>query len=159
MVSGLVLNFVPDGAAAVHEMKRVTRAGGILAGYVWDYAGKMEFLRAFWDAALAIDPGARGLDEGVRFPLCREEALRALFESASLLEVEARAIDVPTPFASFDELWRPFLGGQGPAPTYVASLSDASRERLRQELRGRVPIAADGSIALTARVWAVRGKL
>jgi SAM-dependent methyltransferase len=159
VVSGLVLNFVPDRAAALHEMKRVTRPGGVIAGYVWDYAGKMEFLRAFWDVVTEIDGGARVLDEAVRFPLCGAEPLRALFESGSLVDVAVKAIDIPTPFASFDELWEPFLGGQGPAPTYVASLTPENRERLRERLRLALPIAADGSIALMARAWAGRGKL
>lgn len=159
VVSGLVLNFIPDRGAALHEMKRVTRAGGTIAGYVWDYAGKMEFLRAFWDVVTEIDRNALPLDEAVRFPLCGAGPLRKMFESGALGEVEVKAIDVPTPFASFDELWAPFLGGQGPAPTYVASLSAEDRERLRQRFRLALPIAADGSISLMARAWAVRGKL
>lgn len=51
VVSGLVLNFVPEPARAVAEMKRVARPGGTVAAYVWDYAGKMELMRYFWDAA------------------------------------------------------------------------------------------------------------
>ncbi len=103
VVSGLVLNFVPDPRAALVEMARVARPGGTLAAYVWDYAGKMELMRAFWDAAAALDPAARALDEGVRFPLCRPEALAQLFSSAGLQEVATTALDVPTPFASFDD--------------------------------------------------------
>ncbi|HEV8479264.1 MAG TPA: class I SAM-dependent methyltransferase [Candidatus Eisenbacteria bacterium] len=159
VVSGLVLNFVPDRAAALQEMKRVTRPGGTIAGYVWDYAGKMEFLRAFWDVAGEVDPVARDLDEATRFPLCGAEPLRAMFESGALADVDVRPIDIPTPFASFDELWQPFLGGQGPAPTYVASLSPQDRERLRERLRLALPVAPDGSISLMARAWAARGKL
>src|SRR5207342_927963 len=50
VVSGLVLNFVPDPALAVREMARVVRPGGRVAAYVWDYAGRMELIRHFWDA-------------------------------------------------------------------------------------------------------------
>src|SRR5262249_31181520 len=81
-VSGLVLNFVPDHLAALSEMARVTVNGGTIAAYVWDYAGRMDLLRIFWDAAVASDPGAARMDEGTRFPLCRPEALRELFASA-----------------------------------------------------------------------------
>ncbi len=36
-VSGLALNFVPDAGRALAEMKRVTRTGGCVAAYLWDY--------------------------------------------------------------------------------------------------------------------------
>jgi SAM-dependent methyltransferase len=157
VVSGLVLNFVPDQRAALSEMARVTAGGGTIGAYVWDYAGKMELMRLFWDAAVEVDPGAARLDEGIRFPLCRPEALRELFADARLDDVQVTAIDIPTPFADFDDYWRPFLGGQGPAPAYAMSLDEAMRGRLRDRLRARVPVEADGSIALTARAWAVRG--
>lgn len=156
VVSGLVLNFVGDPQAALREMARVAGSAGVIAAYVWDYAGKMELMRYFWDAAAALDPQAAKLDEGVRFPLCRPDALEKLFAGAGLQGVALQSIDVPTPFSNFDDYWRPFLGGQGPAPAYAMSLGDAARERLRDLLRRRIPAAADGSIALTARAWAVR---
>ena len=153
-VSGLVLNFVPDPPAGVAEMARVTRGGGVIGGYVWDYAGKMELMRYFWDAAVALDPQAAKLDEGPRFPLCKPEALTALFEQAGLSEVKVTAIDVPTPFTNFEDYWRPFLGGQGPAPAYAMSLDEPRRERLRERIRGHIPVQPDGSISLVARAWA-----
>jgi SAM-dependent methyltransferase len=156
-VAALVLNFVPDGGAALREMSRVTVAGGTIAAYVWDYAGKMELMRHFWDAVVELDPGAAKLDEGIRFPLCRPEALNGLFTNAGLRDVAVTAIDIPTPFASFEEYWRPFLGGQGPAPAYAMALDEPARARLRDRIRERMPRQPDGSIALTARAWAVRG--
>jgi len=156
VVSGLVLNFVADQRAALAEMARVTGKGGTVAAYVWDYAGKMELMRYFWDAAVELDPNAAALDEGVRFPVCRAQALEQLFAAAGLTSIEVTAIDVPTLFADFDDYWGPFLGGQGPAPAYAMSLDEAARARLRDRLRARVPAAADGSIALTARAWAIR---
>jgi len=157
VVSGLVLNFVPDPRAALAEMSRVARGGGTIAAYVWDYAGKMQLMRFFWDAAVELDAGAAKMDEGLRFPLCRAEALSALFAGAGLRSVETAAIDVPTPFADFDDYWQPFLGGQGPAPAYAMSLDEAARTRLREAIRARLPARTDGSIALIARAWAVRG--
>ena len=157
-VSGLVLNFVPDPAQAVREMARVTRPGGRVAAYVWDYAEGMELIRRFWDAAAALDPAAAALDEGRRFPLCRPEPLAGLLRDAGLAEVEARPLRVPTVFRDFDDYWTPFLGGQGPAPGYAMSLDEPGRAALREALRARLPAAADGSIALTARAWAVAGR-
>lgn len=156
VVSGLMLNFVPEQGAALAEMARVTARGGIIAAYVWDYAEKMELLRFFWGAAVELDPAAASLDEGTRFPLCRPEALVRLFESAGLIGAEATGIETPTRFASCDDFWRPFLGGQGPAPAYVASLDALARTRLRDRIRERLPVQSDGSIVLTARAWAVR---
>lgn len=157
VVSGLVINFVPDPAAALGEMKRVAGRGGTIAAYVWDYAGRMELMRYFWDAAVALDPSAASLDEGERFPLCRPEALEALFAGAGLSGVAAQPIDVATRFIDFDDYWQPFLGGQGPAPAYVSTLDDERRARLRERLRAQVPASQDGSIDLVARAWAVRG--
>jgi SAM-dependent methyltransferase len=156
-VSGLVLNFIPTPAKMVGQAVAALRPGGLLGMYVWDYAGKMEMLRYFWDAAASIDPAAAGLDEGCRFPVCRPEQLRALFSAAGLADVAVEAIDVSTTFADFDEYWRPFLGGQGPAPAYAASLSGESRSRLRDQLQRTLPTQADGSIRLVARAWAARG--
>ena len=156
VVSGLVLNFVPDPRAALAEMKRVTRKGGTIAAYVWDYAGKMELMRYFWDAAIELDPDAAKFDEGIRFPLCRPEPLEKLFADAGLEGVEVKPINIPTRFETFDEYWQPFLGGQGPAPAYAMSLDQTARARLRDRIRERVPIEANGSIELTARAWATR---
>jgi SAM-dependent methyltransferase len=158
VVSGLVLNFVPDQRAALLEMARVTGNGGTIAAYVWDYAGKMELMRYFWDVAGELDPDAAKMDEGVRFPLCRPAALEDLFASAGLKEVEVRAIDIPTLFASFDDYWQPFLGGQGPAPAYAMSLAETARARLRDRIRKRLPTEPNGSISLTARAWAARAR-
>jgi len=159
VVSGLVLNFVADQRAALAEMSRVAVKGGTIAAYVWDYAGKMELMRFFWDAAVGLDANAAEMDEGVRFPSCRPEALAAQFAEAALTEVEVAAIEIPTRFADFDDYWRPFLGGQGPAPAYAMSLEEAKRARLRDRIRSRIPVEADGSISLTARAWAVRGSV
>jgi len=159
VVSALVLNFVPDPRAALTEMARVTKGSGTIAAYVWDYSGKMELMRFFWDAAVEFDPEAAKLDEGARFPLCRPEALEALFAGAGLRGVAVRPIDIPTPFASFDEYWQPFLGGQGPAPAYAMSLDETARARLRDRIKERIPTAANGSISLIARAWAVRASV
>ncbi|HEY9351119.1 MAG TPA: hypothetical protein VIP75_10535, partial [Acidothermales bacterium] len=58
----------------------------------------------------------------------------------------------------FDDYWTPFLGGQGPAPTYTVSLDEERRAAVREALRARLPIEADGTIHLIARAWAVRGR-
>jgi len=159
VVSGLVLNFVPDANRAAGEMTRVARSGGMVAAYVWDYSGRMELMRHFWDAAAELDPVARELDEGRRFrDFERPDNLERLFRDAGQEDVESRAIDVPTTFRNFEDYWKPFLGGQGPAPAYAMSLGEAERDRVRTLLRQRLPAAPDGTISLVARAWAVRGR-
>ena len=157
VVSGLVLNFVANPVLAVGEMRRVSGPGGMAAAYVWDYADGMEFLRRFWDVATELDPGASELEQSRRFPICRPEPLRELFAGAGLASVTVTAIEVPTTFGDFDDYWQPFLGGQGPAPTYVAALTDEKRDRLEDRLRLQLPRETDGSIHLRARAWAVKG--
>jgi len=155
IVSSLVLNFVPEPKSAVESMRQRLRPGGAVAACVWDYAEGVEFLRRFWDEAAASDPAAAAHDEGRRFPICSGEALTSLFHAAGLDHVEVAMLEIPTDFANFDDYWRPFLGGTGPAPTYVASLDPARREALRKRLERR--LGADGPIRLRARAWAIRG--
>ncbi len=159
VVSGLVINFVPipDQLKAAREMVRTARVGGAVAAYVWDYAGEMQLMQHFWAAAVALDPAARDLDERTRFPLCHPDNLTSLFRKAGLSSIETRAIDVPTIFRDFDDYWTPFLGGQGPAPTYTLSLDESHRTALRDAVRASLPIQPDGSIHLIARALAVRG--
>jgi SAM-dependent methyltransferase len=154
-ISGLVLNFVPQPIQMVREMARVTRPGGRVAVYVWDYAGKMQFMRHFWNAAVALEPTANDLDEGRRFPINQPEALSQLFQDAGLKDIDVKPIDINTDFRDFDDYWSPFLGGQGPAPTYLMSLTEEKRAALRERINASLPVAIDGSIPLVARAWAV----
>jgi ubiquinone/menaquinone biosynthesis C-methylase UbiE len=158
LVSGLVLNFLPDRPAALAEWLRVLCPGGILGCYVWDYAGEMQLMRHLWDAATALDPAAAELDEGHRSAFCRPEPLRRLAEEAGFAGVRVEAIDVPTVFGDFDDYWTPFLAGTGPAPAYVSGLAPENRERLRALLDQRLPRQPDGTIALVARAWVLRGR-
>lgn len=159
VVSGLALNFVPDALAALGEMARAAGPGGRVAVYVWDYAGKMEMLRYFWDAAVALNPAAAHLDEGSRFPLCQPAALEAVFNRAGLQAIAQTALDVSTNFHDFNDFWRPFLGQQGPAPGYVKSLAAGQRATLKQQLQKMLPVQPDGSISLVARAWAIHGQV
>ncbi|MBB4752585.1 class I SAM-dependent methyltransferase [Actinoplanes lobatus] len=159
VVSGLALNFIPDPGAAVAEFARVAAPGAVVAAYVWDYADGMRMMRYFWDAARDTDPAAAEADEAPRFPICHPDALRAAWTVAGLRDVTTRAVEIPTVFADFDDYWHPFLGGQGPAPAYLARQHPAQRERIRRLLDERLPRTDGGEIALTAAAWAVRGRI
>jgi SAM-dependent methyltransferase len=157
VASLLALNFFPKPADAVAEMRRIAAANGFVSACVWDYAGRMEFLRRFWDSAAAVDAAAAELDEGRRFPICRPDALESLFRSGGLTDVVCDSIEIPTRFSSFADFWGPFLGGTGPAPSFVASLDNSRREALATRLERSLPREPDGAIPLVARAWVVRG--
>ena len=157
IASALVLNFVPDRIRALKEMRRVAREGSRIGFYVWDYpGGGIEFMRAFWNAATDLDPKAIELTEGRRFPFCTPDGLATLAAHGGLQDVEVIAIEVPTLFAVFDDYWRPFTLGAGPASGYCMSLDPAARETLRQRLSDSLPRRGDDAISLSARAWAVR---
>lgn len=157
IVSGLVLNFLPDPAKAMASLCARLASDGVLAAYVWDYSDGMEFLRSFWEEAAALDPRAAGLDEGRRFPLCQAQALESLFREAGLERVATDSLEIATDFADFEDYWKPFLSGTGPAPSYVMSLEPATRDALKAKLEQRLSAARDG-LRLRARAWAVRGQ-
>ena len=157
VVSGLVLNFVPDRGRALAEMRRVLRPDGCAGFYVWDYpGGGIEFMRAFWNAASALDPAAAALGEGRRFPFCTPEGLASLVEDAGLAFAGSTAIEEEAVFRDFDDFWRPFTLGAGPAPGYCASLEPAARDGLRQRLEADLPRQPDGSIRTGLRAWALK---
>ena len=157
VVSGIVLNFVPQPEVAISEMLRVTKPGGQIGIFLWDYADGMEMLRYFWDAAVELDKSAEEFDEGIRFPLCQEGQLESLVRKVGLMQVEATPIEVTTVFQNFDDYWMPFLGNVGPAPSYYMSLKQTDRQKLEDKLRESLPIDDNGSISLVARAWAVKG--
>jgi SAM-dependent methyltransferase len=157
VVGGLVLNFVPDVGAALAELRRVLRTGGRAGAYVWDYAERMEPIRRFFDAARTVDAAAAEADEGARFAICRPGPLGDAVREAGFADVAVREIEVPADYADFDRFWTPFLSGVGAAPRYLVGLEDAAQVAIRERLRATLPTAADGSIHLVARAWAVRG--
>jgi len=158
VVSGLMLNAVPDQRATLAEFVRVTRPGGVVATYLWDFDGEMQVLRYFWQAANELDPAADAAsDDDEAFAICKPDRLKAAFEEAGLGGVEVRALDVPAHFRDFDDYWAPLQQGHAPSQEHVASLSAEQRDRLREHLRAKLPVTTDGSIDLVARAWAAKG--
>lgn len=156
-VAGLVLNFLPSPEQGVGNMVRAVKSGGIVAAYVWDYSGKMEMMRHFWEAAGQVDPVAKEMEAGQRFERWTPENMRSLFEAAMLNAVGVMPIDVPTRFQDFDDYWMPFQAAQGSVSKYLRSISDDTRSAIRDQLKRQLPIQADGTISLIARAWAVKG--
>ena len=107
--------------------------------------------------SLVENAAAAELDEGRRFPICNPDSLTALLAGAGLRNVSVTSLEIPTPFRDFGDFWTPFLRGTGPAPAYVASLSEAQRSALRERLASRLKAEIAGGIRLRARAWGVRG--
>jgi ubiquinone/menaquinone biosynthesis C-methylase UbiE len=157
VVSGIMLNFVPQPEAAIAEMIRVAKPDGTIGIFVWDYSNGMEMLRYFWDTAVELDIKAREYDEGVRFPLCHEGELESLVKGFNLKKVSAVPLEETIRFKNFNDYWLPFLGRVGPAPSYVMNLREKDRQKLENRLREILPVDKDGSISLMIRAWAVKG--
>jgi ubiquinone/menaquinone biosynthesis C-methylase UbiE len=157
VVSGLMLNVVPDQEKALSELVRAAKPGGTVGAYVWDFDGEMQMLRYFWSAALALDPDADRDRDASGFEICKPDRLSQAFQDAGLRDVHVINIDAPTTFRDFEDYWTPFLRGGAPAQTHVASLDEAKRRRLQDKIQASLPIATDGSIRLIARAWAAWG--
>ncbi|MBA2595909.1 MAG: methyltransferase domain-containing protein [Chloroflexia bacterium] len=159
VVAGLVLNFIPDPTPAVAEMVRASRPGGAIGAYVWDYQGEMQRMRYFWAAVAATDAEAASLDPRPHFHTCQPEPMTDLLRAAGLGDVAVDAIDVPMAFRDLDDFWLPHtMPGASAGQRYVSGLDDDRRAALREQLRVTLPFAADGSLHLIDRAWAVRGR-
>jgi ubiquinone/menaquinone biosynthesis C-methylase UbiE len=154
-VSSLMIQFVSDAHTAAREMRRVTKKGGSVATCAWDNSGGLELAERFWDAAVAVDPGAKRTgDRRYGSP----SALSKLWTATGFANVETMALVIPMEFSSFEHLWRIESNAQGPIKLYISTLSEDRRqvlkERLLTDILGNRP---DGSIVLHAKAWAVRG--
>jgi SAM-dependent methyltransferase len=121
-----VMNFIPDHNKAVAEMRRVTRAQGIVSACVWDYDSGMQMLRFFWDEAIALDPAVEPKDER-HMNFSRQGQLGDLWKSAGLINIEEEPLAIDQPYSSFNDYWEPFTKGAGPGGAYVVSLSQNRR--------------------------------
>jgi SAM-dependent methyltransferase len=156
-LSQLVVNFMADPEAGVREMARVTRPGGLVAACVWDYAGEMTLLRAFWDAAREVDAErAAAADEGVVMRWCGEGELGELWRIAGVDHVGSGALVARASYAGFDDLWSPLTSGVAPSGAFCQALDEEDRAALRRAYRRRLGVG-DGPFELTARAWAAMG--
>jgi SAM-dependent methyltransferase len=154
----LVFNFLQDPEAGLAELRRVTVPGGIVAACVWDYPGEMTLLRAFWEAAGALDPdGAAAVDERTRMPFGREGDLADLWRRGGLEDVEEGRLVVSAEYEDFADLWAPLESGVAPAGAYAASLDEERRGALAAEYRRRLG-APEGPFTLSARAWYAVGR-
>ncbi len=153
VASALVLNFIPDRARALAEMRRVIRPGGCVAAYVWDFTGDLSVTRHMTDALRAIAADIAPIP-GVKST--RIEALREMFDEAGLIDVELRRIEVERTYPDFAAYWRIFLENPSPASAFIQQLPKAAYDDLHHSVRSSLPIGADGSLTFAARANAAK---
>lgn len=149
----LVLHFVSDPRRAASEMTRVARPGGTVAACVWDFVEGMQMLRAFWDAALSLDPDAPDELRVMRFG--SEGEISQWLNDAGLTGVTEGTLQVTSTYQDFDELWSGFLAGIGPAGNYSRQLPVPRQAALRRALHERLGEPA-GAFTLSAMARAGR---
>lgn len=157
-VSGLCINFLSNSEKGIQEMYRVVKPGGKVGIYVWDYSGKMEFVRLFWDAVQEVDKGSKRFDEGKNASICRPHELESIFLRIGLESIDVAEINIDMRFSSFDNYWLPFFYGQGMLGKYLLSQSQNNQIRLKHSLESRIHKKDDGSFNLKARAWCIMGK-
>ncbi len=147
----LVVHFMADPVVGLGEMARVTRAGGVVAACVWDLAGERAPISPFWHAARELDPELK--DESKR-PGARAGHLAELFVAAGLRDVEEATLTAAVEHPSFEDWWRPFTLGVGPAGAYAQSLGEAELSAVRERCRDAL---SEGPFRLETVAWAARG--
>jgi len=158
VVSQLVVGLVPDAPAALDEMTRVCRPGGVVAGCVWDFGAGMTVLRAFWDAALAVDPGAAAYDQASAQRYTTREEIGALWEAGGLERVTTGALEVSADYRDADDLWLPLAAPDGGPGRYLATVDAARQEQVRELLLRNLG-DPQGPFRLSARAWYAKGQV
>jgi ubiquinone/menaquinone biosynthesis C-methylase UbiE len=157
VLAQLVVTLLADAERGVAEMRRVARPGAPVATCVWDFGDGMTVLRAFWDAARALDRGAAEHDQASTRPNSTLEDLHALWVAAGLRDVSAAALVVGADYHDFDDdLWPPLVSPDGPPGRYYAGLDPQHGDDLRRDVRERLGHPR-GPFRLTARAWCAVG--
>jgi ubiquinone/menaquinone biosynthesis C-methylase UbiE len=156
VASALVINFIPDRPQAIREMRRVARPGGMVAGYVWDFAAKGEPYAPMRDS---LDRIGVTLVLTVGTEDSTPQALRSLFEQAGFKDVATRAIEARTTYSDFDDFWKAQTPDFHPVGKTINSLPESERQRLSETMRSVVPTGPDGSITYSARANAIKARV
>ena len=153
--SMLVLQFIPDAAGAVAEMRRVVRPGGTVTAAVWDDYSGLPHFRLIWDTAAVLDPS---VVRPVFRPMSRPNEMATLWRELGFLDVQQTSLLIRMEFSSFDDYWLPFTRGEGPPGQFIANLSEATRAKLAEHVRrGYLCGQPDGPRSFACVAWACRG--
>jgi SAM-dependent methyltransferase len=160
-LSLLVLQFVPDAARALREMRRVTRSGGIVAAATWDTRGGMVIHRLFFDTAAVLDPdAAERRAKACARPMSRSDGLENAWRDAGLLEVVLESTTIRMDYAGWDDFWTSLDGRDGPYAEYLATLDARAKSTLRRLVAAAyLDGDADGPRSYAATAWLVKGRV
>lgn len=155
----LVLQDFGDARRAVLEMTRVVRPGGVVAACTWDFRDGLPMFQLLWQAAetVAAEAVSRHRDANPSRQRSGPADLQVLWRDCRLPGIETQALELSMPFASFDDYWRPFLGGATRTCRFAAAADAETGGALKSALAGSITAKPDGSFDLPARAWAVKG--
>ena len=153
VASALVMNFVPNQACAMSEMRRVVRPGGVIAACVWNFAAELS----------PSGPLRRAMRQiGIEAPpvpgtgVSRHAVLSDLLEKVGLKGLDTNSIEVAVSFRDFDDFWRSQTPHYAPTTRIIAAMSLRDRMRLMEAVRDYLQPLHDG-VGYSAWAIAVRG--
>lgn len=158
-LSMLVLQeFAGNAGVALEEMRRVTRAGGMVAGCQWDFA-RMPVIAALVDAITTVDAALGAQLDGRRHPVFAEETeLADAWTRAGLVDVHVGRITVRRSFPRFDVLWNSLLAGSTPSTMTLADMSPAQQHLVNALMVRRLATnGPDRPLTIDADALVVRG--
>jgi SAM-dependent methyltransferase len=150
-IAQLVVHFMTDAVAGLREMARVTRREGAVAACVWDHAGERTPVSTFFRAAR--DLGLSVQDESA-LAGAREGHLVELFKASGLRHVEDTVLVARVEYSSFDDWWKPFSFGVGPAGASFVALSPDQGARVRERCEA---LLGPAPFEMASFAWAARG--
>lgn len=158
ITSGLVLNFLSDVEEKLKCMKQYLRPGGSISAFVWDYAGHYQPMRIFWDSVKQLYKEAERFDAGIKYPLCSESNLTALFRSVDLSNIRFTKIEKIATFRDFDDYWLPIASAQGSVTEFLDTLNEGKKNDLKALVKSRLPMSLNGEIKLILSALAIEGR-
>ena len=153
VVSALVMNFVPDKARAMSEMRRVARPGSLFAACVWNLAAELSpsgpLRRAMRTLGIDAPPVPGTAASGLA-------VLVDLFEEAGLKGLNTTSFRVAVAFRDFDDFWRSQTPHFVPTTKIIAAMALEGRLALMEEVRACLRPLGDG-VGYSAWADAVSG--
>lgn len=153
VASALVVNFVPNKARAMSEMRRVVRPGGLIAAYVWNFAAELSPSGPLRRAMRRIGieaPSIPGTDTS------NPAALSDLFAKTGLEGLNTGSIEVAVSFRDLDDFWHSQTSHYTPTTSVIAAMSSKDRLKLMEAVRDYLQPMSDG-VGYSALAIAVKG--
>ena len=156
VASALVINFVPDRTKALEEMRRVGRPGGIIAGYVWDFAAEAS---PSWPMRMGLQKQGYHIADRPGTEDSTIVALQALFTRVGLEAVSTTTFEVTVPYPNFDDFWQAQTPSFSPITKKLSAMTAAERSVGRKSVRSLVSVEPDDQITYSARANAIKARI